>query len=339
MNLLYFWLPTLAVGFPNIPSVQLNNGVMMPVMLWGSGGPTQENSTSTATAVATALSVGFPGIDTANHYHNQDGVAQGIAAAKTGRKVWITTKVEPCGHSIITPILEGNCFNGTLSAHAQNLQQLKVKVVDLTLIHSPPCKLNSSWADPLCYWPDQPDAIYPQHCNCAAAEPCAMMQQQWRALEQVYKAGQTRAIGVSNFCKACLECIAEIAEVAPAVNQLQFHVGMPGPDPAGLISYTKAHNDTVVQAYSPLAGDQHAKLLDNPTVTSIAQVHNKTTAQVALRWVLQLGSPLATSTTNKQYMVEDLQACSGWELTSEEMGTLNALKIAPDDPVKSMCLL
>ena len=59
---------------PTPPStVLLNNGVRMPTMLWGSGGATQENATSTAPAVADALRAGFPGLDCANHYHNQRG--------------------------------------------------------------------------------------------------------------------------------------------------------------------------------------------------------------------------------------------------------------------------
>ena len=65
-----------------------------------------------------------------------------------------------------------------------------------------------------------------------------MMQQQWKALEEAYLAGQTRGIGVSNYCAACLECIRRTATVAPHVSQFQYHAGMPGPDPAGLLSAT-----------------------------------------------------------------------------------------------------
>lgn len=324
----------------HVPTIRLNNGVMLPTMLWGSGGETQENATSTEPAVRDALITGFPGIDCANHYHNQVGVARGVAMARASLKQapWIQTKVEPCGHSIITPVLPGNCFNGTLAAFHQNLEQLNLEVVDLTLIHAPPCIPNSSWADPACMWPDQPDAIYPQHCNCAASEPCAMMREQWKALELMLKRGKTRAIGVSNFCAECLKCIAQTDAVIPAVNQLQFHVGMPGPNPAGLLSYCQERG-IVVQAYSPLGGDQHAQLLENPTIKRIAAAHgNKTSAQVCLRWVLQLGLPLTTSTVNVDYMREDLEVW-GWELSSAEMADLNALNVAPDDPVKSMCLL
>ena len=228
----------------------LNNGVKMPAMLWGSGGSTQENSTSTAPAVRDALTHGFPGIDCANHYHNQIGVAKGIALSKKKRKdIWIQTKIEPCGNSRITPLYEGHCYNQSILAFQQNLDQLNVDVVDLTMIHAPPCVLNSTWADPKCYWPDQPDAVYPQNCNCAAPEPCHMIQEQWKALEKMYETGKTRSIGVSNFCAPCLKCIFDVATVMPQVNQLQFHVGMPGPDPEGLISYSTSKNVSFSSAF------------------------------------------------------------------------------------------
>ena len=178
---------------------------------------------------------------------------------------------------------------------------------------------------------------------------------------------------VSNFCKPCLECIAsrgpllasfssakgedetrgeeegegeglwenagEPADVVvPAVNQLQFHAGMPGSDPKGLVSYSTSRG-IAVQAYSPLGGDAHKALLGAPALVSIAAAHNATTAQVALVWVLQLGHALATSTVDPAYMDEDLAAWrAGWRLTVAEMAALERLDVAPDDPVKSMCL-
>jgi len=292
-----------------------------------------------------AIKAGFPGIDAANHYHNQVGVALGIKDAGVARdKLWIETKVEPCGHSIITPVRQGHCYNDTLAAFAQNLVQLDTAVVDITLIHSPPCVPNSSWADPQCMWPDQPDAVYPQNCNCKAEVPCAMMREQWAALEAMYAAGKTRAIGVSNFCAACLECLAtgDVKEdgskpMVPAVNQIQYHAGMPGNDPSGLVSYSTGKG-IMVQAYSPLGGDAHAALLGSAALKTIAAAHNKSTAQVSLRWVLQQGYALTTSTVKEDYMSEDLGAW-GWKLTEEEMYTIDKLNVAPDDPVKSMCLL
>ena len=77
-------------------TIKLNNGVTMPTVIYGAGGAhTQDNVTGTAIAVAMAVSpdVGFAGIDSANHYHNQIGVRDGIRASGTPRsKLWIQTK-------------------------------------------------------------------------------------------------------------------------------------------------------------------------------------------------------------------------------------------------------
>jgi 2,5-diketo-D-gluconate reductase A len=325
-------------GLSGTPTVTLNNGLEMPQIVYGTGGPTQENQTSTEAAVAVAVSPGvaYQGLDCANHYHNQQGVARGIAKSGTAReKLWLQTKVEPCGHSIIR---DGHCYNDTLAAFEQNLKQLNTSVVDMTLIHSPPCVPNSGWADAKCVW-DSED-IYPQNCKCSADVPCKMIQQQWAALEKMLKAKKTRAIGVSNFCQACLDCIAKTSQTVPAVNQLLYHVGMDGSaDPAGLIELNKKRG-IMVQAYSPLQGsnDYASILLSNPTVMKIAAAHNRSAAQVLLKWIVQQGHALATATVKRAYMLEDLDLY-GWLLTSAEMGSLSALKVAPDDPVKGMCVL
>ena len=93
----------------------------------------------------------------------------------------------------------------------------------------------------------------------------------------------------------------------------------------------------MVQAYSPLGGDDAGTILHDPTLQRVAAAHNRSTAQVALRWVLQQGFALATSTVRRDYMEEDL-AVWGWALTEAEMISLTGLAISDDDPVKSMCL-
>ena len=316
------------------PTVRLNNGVDMPVLIYGSGGAhTQDNVTGTRVAVSLAVSsqIGFAGIDMANHYHNQIGVRDGIKASGTPRsKLWLQTKVEPCGHSIVR---EKHCYEDTLAAFHQNLQQLDVDAVDATLIHSPPCVPNSTWADAECLWDS---AIYPHHCNCRAAEPCAMIQQQWRALEEMYRAGKVRALGVSNFCPACLECLAKASNITPAINQLQFHAGMGSSDPRKLLSYNKLRG-IQVQAYSPLGGEQAGALLTNTAAKSAGAAHNRSSAQAVLRWVVQLGLTMTAATAKPSHMASDL-GIFDWSLTDEEMTKIGALTVAPDDPTKDMCL-
>ena len=130
-------------------------------------------------------------------------------------------------------------------------------------------------------------------------------------------------------------CIKETATVAPHVNQFQLHAGMPGADPAGLVSETARHGARV-QAYRPLAHGE-GSLLTDPTVAAIGRAHGKNNAQVALRWVLQQGHTLVTSTERESHMASDLDVFD-WELSKEDMATLNALATAPDDP-SIMCVL
>ncbi|KAL1524736.1 hypothetical protein AB1Y20_019619 [Prymnesium parvum] len=329
-----------------IPLVRLSNGVELPLLLLGTGATTWMNSSAAAAQVHAALLAGFPGVDTANHYRNQRGVARGIAAARAAGwsgRLWLQTKVEGCGASVDprSRILSSNCFNGTYEAVLRNLEELGVERVDLTLLHSPPCVAGAAWVQPAPGWPGgcggnpAADLIYPHRCDCAATEPCAMMREQWRALEAAYAAGLTRAIGVSNYCAACLACLAAGGGMAPHVNQFRLHAGMPGDDPAGLVGATQRYG-AVVQAYQPLAHGE-GSLLRDATLQQIGRAYGKSAAQVALRWVLQLGKPLVTSSESVRHMKSDLDVVD-WELTEEHMKTLTALDTHPDDPTP-MCVL
>ena len=320
--------------------VTLSNGVIMPSVVLGTGATTWMDNDKTEAMVTKALKVGFLGIDTANHYRNHLGVRRGIAAARAAGHVkgdvWLQTKMEGCGNSVDprSPILKASCYEDTKKVFAASLQELGVDKVDLTLLHSPPCVPGATWNQGCIGHPAQ-DLVYPRRCDCTAEEPCRMMQQQWKALEEAYLAGQTRSIGVSNYCAACLECIRRTATVAPHVNQFQYHAGMPGPDPAGLLSATARHGARV-QAYRPLAHGS-GSLLNDVTIAAIGRAHSKTPAQVALRWVLQQGHTLTTSTENEAHMATNLDVFD-WSLTHGDMATLNQLATSPDDP-SIMCVL
>eukprot|EP00658_Telonema_sp_P-2_P018530 TRINITY_DN17271_c0_g1_i2.p2 TRINITY_DN17271_c0_g1~~TRINITY_DN17271_c0_g1_i2.p2 ORF type:complete len:163 (-),score=44.14 TRINITY_DN17271_c0_g1_i2:413-901(-) len=132
----------------------------------------------------------------------------------------------------------------------------------------------------------------------------------------------------SNYCVDCLECILDNATVVPHVNQMQTHLGIPQ-DNHGVRSLCRAHG-IVLEAYSPLA---HGKALTSSALATVATAHNKSTAQVALRYVAQLGqvgggtdlAPLVTSSANPKHLQEDLEVFGGWELSSVEMDTLGAV--------------
>jgi len=256
----------LTPGLLAIPNSTLNNGVQMPMLSLG----TWQYSSSTAeSTVSLGLKLGFNHIDTANDYNNQVGVGKALAAYSRD-SYFLTTKV-PSAPS------DSRSYAETVKYLQQDLDQLGLKYVDLVLIHFPPTG------------------------NVAH---CGAMKEAWRAMEDFYKAGKARAIGVSNYCISSFECILPSATVVPAVNQVEYHVGM-GVDPAGLKSYCDSKG-IVLQAYSPL-GDGTDELITGDLVSGIGAAHNKTGAQVSLRWVLENGVPLSTKSTSEKHLKEDLE--------------------------------
>lgn len=206
------------------PLITLNNGVKMPAVATG----TWQYNASTATASVTqAISVGFTHIDTAHDYcsdgstgscsggSNQVGIGKALQASGLARSdFFITTKVmaaprylhrTPCTpsphpvHAItasracqvpgcgLQGISKLACAEDSAKAAQTNLDELGLPYVDLLLIHFPP--------------------------GGCGPENCKLIQKQWAALSTFYQANKTRAIGVSNFCPSCLECLAEDAIV------------------------------------------------------------------------------------------------------------------------------
>merc|ERR1711908_150014 len=146
-----------------------------------------------------------------------------------------------------------------------------------------------------------------------------MIRAQWRAVEQFYFAGRARAIGVSNYCPSCFDCLANTS-IFPMVNQIQFHLGM-GSNPGNFLSYSRSHG-IVPQAYSVLAGlpwgaDAHEDILYGNLTTSIARAHNISTAQVAMKWVASLGLPSIVKSSSSAHQQQDLSIFS-FNLTAGE---------------------
>ena len=157
--------------------------------------------------------------------------------------------------------------------------------------------------------------------GCGDKQNCPRIRAQWKALTGLLQANKTRALGVSNFCPSCLECLAEDASaLVPAVNQFKYHIGM-GTDPIGLLSYCKEHG-IAAQAYSPL-GDDSSELISGKFVTAAGAAHGKSGAQVALKWIWQHGVAVTTKADKKEYLQEDLDLF-GWSLTDAEMAEADA---------------
>eukprot|EP00658_Telonema_sp_P-2_P038065 TRINITY_DN27365_c0_g1_i4.p1 TRINITY_DN27365_c0_g1~~TRINITY_DN27365_c0_g1_i4.p1 ORF type:complete len:155 (-),score=57.98 TRINITY_DN27365_c0_g1_i4:339-803(-) len=126
-----------------------------------------------------------------------------------------------------------------------------------------------------------------------------------------------RTIAVSNFVEAQLECLNSTESIQPAVNQMRLSVGS---GTAGVV-VADAQLGIVVQAYSPLGS---GTILEKPEVLAIAKAHNVSSAQVALRWILQKNATINTQSTNPAHLAQDVNIFD-FELTVEEMHTLDSI--------------
>ncbi|MEB3983802.1 aldo/keto reductase [Mycobacterium sp. 663a-19] len=138
--------------------------------------------------------------------------------------------------------------------------------------------------------------------------------------------GQARSIGVSNFTEEYLTTVIDLSFVTPAVNQIELH---PLLNQDALRKVNAQHN-VVTQSYTPLA---LGKLLDNPTVTSVAGEYGKTPAQVLLRWNVQLGNSVVFRSTKPEHIAGNLDIFD-FELAAEHMNAINGLndgtRLRPD---------
>ncbi len=139
----------------------------------------------------------------------------------------------------------------------------------------------------------------------------------WQGLIEAQKNGLTRAIGVSNFQPAHLERIIEETGVTPAVNQIELH---PRLQQHGL-RREHADHGIVTEAWSPLA---QGRVLDDPTIVEIAEAHDRTPAQVVIRWHLQLGNVVIPKSVTPQRIEENF-AVFDFHLTETEMAAIEQL--------------
>lgn len=235
----------------------LQNGVKIPIVGFGTwqtpDGEVAKHS------VEVAIAAGYRHIDTAAMYQNEDSVGEGIKAglAATGLRrdeLFVTTKLNNNAHS----------FDLVQKAIDDSLRKLGLDHVDLYLIH---------WPNPVAFRDSYPDSL----------------KDTWRGMEQVYKDGKARAIGISNFRQAHLDAILADATVAPMVNQVFLN---PSDLQPAVTKMNTAHH-ILNEAYSPLGT---GKLLGDPQLAAIAAKYHKGVAQVLLRWSLQHGFlPLAKS--------------------------------------------
>jgi 2,5-diketo-D-gluconate reductase A len=138
--------------------------------------------------------------------------------------------------------------------------------------------------------------------------------------------GHARSIGVSNFTEDYLTTVIDLCFVTPAVNQIELHPLLNQDE----TRKANAQHNVVTQSYTPLV---LGKLMDNPTVTSVAGEYGKTPAQVLLRWNVQLGNAVVFRSTTAERIAANLDIFD-FELAAEHMDAINGLndgtRLRPD---------
>ena len=213
--------------------------------------------------------------------------------ANTPRSAYFMTSKIPVHGAKVPKVLTAAY---ALAAVEEDVKELGITQLDLVLIHHP-------------------------------SKEQAYNQALWKGLEQAVAKNLTKTIGLSNFNRADIEAILKIATIRPVVNQCDLSVGgedtQCGPRDAA-IAYNQAQNITY-EAWSPM---KHCPFTDSKLM-AIAKAHNKTTAQVCLRWILDRGCTIAVGTGSDpvkaaEYAKENLDLFD-FSLTAEEMKTINAM--------------
>ncbi len=144
----------------------------------------------------------------------------------------------------------------------------------------------------------------------------------WKVLEDYYKAGKARAIGVSNYTNRQMGVLLEAAEIVPAVNQIQID---PLRNKEEVLRYDMSKG-IYLEAWSPLGGTgKTAAILGNPVIMEIAKAHGKTPAHVIIRWNIQRQVIVIPKSVHKDRIEANLDVFD-FELTEEEMAKIAALE-------------
>ncbi|WP_223849919.1 aldo/keto reductase [Schleiferilactobacillus harbinensis] len=246
------------------------------------------------TAVKAALAIGYRHIDTAAVYGNEEAVGKAIKDSGVPRQDIFVT----------TKLWNEQRLNYDDVLHAQfdSLQRLGLDYIDLYLVHCAEiANHHQEW----------------QKLNATT----------WRAMEYLYTHGAARAIGVSNYMVRHLKELAKTQEVVPAVNQNYLN---PFDRQEELVAYDTTNN-ILNEAYSPLVTGE---LLNNEIVTAIAKKHNRSAAQILIRWSLEEGFLPLPKSIHPDYIAANAQVFD-FELDAdnhEQIATLQGKGPMNDDP-------
>ncbi|WP_418551553.1 aldo/keto reductase [Prevotella sp.] len=254
-------------------TIKLNNGIEMPQIGYG---VYQVSPDECERCVSDALKTGYRMIDTAQAYHNEEGVGQAVKNSGLNRAdLFIVSKVWISNYG----------YEKAKASIDESLRKLQTDYIDLMLLHQPFCDRYGAY----------------------------------RALEDAYKEGKLRAIGVSNFYPDHFIDLASNVDIVPAINQVETHVF----DQQTEAQKIMEEFGTQIMSWGPLAEGRN-NLFSNETLTKIGNSHGKSVAQIALRWLIQRGVIIIPKSTHIERMEQNLDIFD-FELSDEEMAEIATL--------------
>ena len=254
-------------------TIRLNNGVEMPQMGYG---VYQVSPSECERCVSDALRTGYRLIDTAQAYHNEEGV--GNAVRKNGidrRDIFLVSKIWISNYG----------YKKAKRSIDESLNRLQTDYIDLMLLHQPFCDRYGAY----------------------------------QALEEAYKEGKLRAIGVSNFYPDHFIDLASNVEIIPAVNQVETHVFNQQIAPQKIMK----EFGTQIMSWGPFAEGRNA-FFTNPLLKKIGEKYGKSVAQVALRWLIQRDVVVIPKSTHIERMRQNIDIFN-FSLSDEDMSAIATL--------------
>lgn len=253
--------------------LKLNNGIQMPQMGYG---VYQVSPEECERCVTDALNVGYRMIDTAQAYHNEEGVGRAVKNSGINREeIFLVSKVWISNYG----------YEKTKASIDESLHKLKTDYIDLMLLHQPFCDRYGAY----------------------------------RALQDAYKEGKLRAIGVSNFYPDHFIDLASNMEIVPAVNQVETHVFDQQIEAQKIMEEFGTH----IMSWGPFAEGRN-RFFTNETLAHIGASYGKSVAQVALRWLIQRGVIIIPKSIHIERMEQNIDIFD-FALTADEMKTISTL--------------
>jgi D-xylose reductase len=300
-----------------VPVLQLKSGGRMPTVGLGFWKVPQP---AAAELVIDAVRAGYRHFDCACDYGNEAEVGAGLRAALDQKlcrrdELWITSKLWNTYHAAehVGPALE------------RSLKDLSLDYLDLYLIHFP---IAQRFVPFDVRYP--PEWVFDPAAEKPRMEPARVpISETWSAMEDLVRAGLVKNIGVCNFGVSLLRDLLSYAQISPAVLQVELH---PYLTQKKLLRFCR-ESRIAVTAFSPLAAQSYFSIgmaradesvLEQHAVGQSAARHNKTPAQIVLRWGVQRGTAIVPKTVNRQRLNENLDLFD-FELSEEEMRQISDL--------------